>query len=327
MGSAYFSHLLISFENVIESVKKSERKFRMPRAQEDRPLFPGGRRKAFTVSSDDGVTQDRRLTELMRKYGIRGTFHLNSGLMGRRDRLIQSGTEVAHDKLKKEEIAEVYDGFEIAAHTMTHPDLTKIPFSMAVYEISENKKELEDLVRHPVEGMSYPYGRYNDRVKKAAADCGIVYARTTACSDTLAIPQDFLAWQPTCHYCEEKRFAIGERFLTEDSSADEQSPMLFYVWGHAYQLDAYNDWETLEEFFRMMGGHEEIWYASGIEICSYMRAVSSLIYSSAGDYIRNPSCMDVWMQMDHQTRQIRSGETIKTGCRQSNEVLGKNQKK
>ena len=48
----------------------------------DRLLWPEGRRKAFTVSYDDGVTQDIRLIELLNRYGIKGTFNLNSGLLG-----------------------------------------------------------------------------------------------------------------------------------------------------------------------------------------------------------------------------------------------------
>ena len=48
----------------------------------DRLLWPGGKRKAFTISYDDGVTQDIRLIELLNKYQIKGTFNLNSGLLG-----------------------------------------------------------------------------------------------------------------------------------------------------------------------------------------------------------------------------------------------------
>ena len=137
----------------------------MLRLRQDIPLFPGGRKKAFTLSSDDGVTQDTRLTELMRKYGIKGTFHLNSGLMGDRDWLIQPGIDVSHYKLRRDEIKEVYDGFEIAVHTMTHPDLTTVPSSMAAWEISENKRDLEALIGHPISGMSYPFGTYNEFVE------------------------------------------------------------------------------------------------------------------------------------------------------------------
>ncbi len=38
--------------------------------------------KAVTFSFDDGVTQDAQMIELMNKYGIKSTFHLNSELLG-----------------------------------------------------------------------------------------------------------------------------------------------------------------------------------------------------------------------------------------------------
>ena len=41
------------------------------------------KRKAITFSYDDGVTQDIRLIELMNKYGLKGTFNLNSELLGK----------------------------------------------------------------------------------------------------------------------------------------------------------------------------------------------------------------------------------------------------
>ena len=53
----------------------------------DRMLWSKGRRKAFTLSYDDGITQDIRLVELLKKYGVKATFNLNSGLFG------QSGTD------------------------------------------------------------------------------------------------------------------------------------------------------------------------------------------------------------------------------------------
>ena len=41
-----------------------------------------GKLKAFTLSFDDGVTQDERMINLLNKYGLRGTFNLNSALLG-----------------------------------------------------------------------------------------------------------------------------------------------------------------------------------------------------------------------------------------------------
>ena len=45
-------------------------------------LFPGGVRRALTMSYDDGAEFDRRLVGIFNENGIRGTFHLNSGKLG-----------------------------------------------------------------------------------------------------------------------------------------------------------------------------------------------------------------------------------------------------
>ena len=41
-------------------------------------LFPGKKRKVLTLSYDDGVEQDIRLVEIMKKHGLKGTFNINT---------------------------------------------------------------------------------------------------------------------------------------------------------------------------------------------------------------------------------------------------------
>jgi peptidoglycan/xylan/chitin deacetylase (PgdA/CDA1 family) len=45
--------------------------------------FPHGKRKALTMSFDDGRDSDRRAVEILNKYGLKGTFHLNAGKLDR----------------------------------------------------------------------------------------------------------------------------------------------------------------------------------------------------------------------------------------------------
>ena len=45
--------------------------------------YPGGKPGALTLSYDDGREYDRRLVEIMNRYGLKGTFHLNSANLGR----------------------------------------------------------------------------------------------------------------------------------------------------------------------------------------------------------------------------------------------------
>ena len=39
-----------------------------------------GKQKVLTLSYDDGIVQDIRLIEIMNKYGLKGTFNINTGL-------------------------------------------------------------------------------------------------------------------------------------------------------------------------------------------------------------------------------------------------------
>ena len=62
----------------------------------DRLYWPEGKRKAFTLSYDDGIEQDRRLVRMMNERKVRGTFNLNSGLFGRKGRVAAGKKEVDH---------------------------------------------------------------------------------------------------------------------------------------------------------------------------------------------------------------------------------------
>ena len=69
------------------------------------------------MSYDDGKHADERLVAIFNKYGIRGTFNLNCGLMDNPERI------------DRDKIVALYQGHEIATHTMTHPTISRCPFT------------------------------------------------------------------------------------------------------------------------------------------------------------------------------------------------------
>lgn len=85
--------------------------------------FPGNLGKALTLSYDDGVEQDVKLIELAKKYGIKGTFNLNSGLYPPEDITYAPGT--IHRRMPKSKVSKIYSesGWEVATHGYTHPSL------------------------------------------------------------------------------------------------------------------------------------------------------------------------------------------------------------
>lgn len=260
----------------------------------DTLLFPGGRSKAFTLSYDDGVRQDRRLAELFRKYGVKGTFNIGYGVLGHQEiARIPGLPETDVSRLEVSEIAEVYAGQEIAGHGLYHSALDTIGTPLAMYEVSEDKRQLEAITGKPLKMFAYPFGTYNDDVIDILRLAGYQGARTVISTHDFKIPENFLTWNPTCHHDDERLMELADQFLKGFAFG----PMLFYVWGHAYEFDGRRNWDKMEKFLEFISGHEDtVWYATNGEIIDYVNAYRRLEYSMDGLTIFNPSAIDVMIR-------------------------------
>ena len=139
--------------------------------------YPGGGSKALTFSYDDRVDQDIRLIEILNKYNMKGTFNINSGMIA------PEGTTYPEDqiyggRMTETTCKEVYKNHEVAVHAVNHPYLESIPISDCVYEVYQDRINLEKLTGGIVRGMAYPYGTTSDSVVEVLRGCGIAYART-----------------------------------------------------------------------------------------------------------------------------------------------------
>ena len=70
-------------------------------------------------------------------------------------------------------------GVEIGSHTVSHPDLTTLPGSRALWELHTSRRMLENHLGHPVQWLSYPAGAENPSVVELARRAGYVLAVTT----------------------------------------------------------------------------------------------------------------------------------------------------
>jgi peptidoglycan/xylan/chitin deacetylase (PgdA/CDA1 family) len=52
-------------------------------------------------------------------------------------------------------------GISFGAHTLTHPDLTRLPPASVEREMAASKAVLEEMLGEPVAGFAYPFGRYD----------------------------------------------------------------------------------------------------------------------------------------------------------------------
>jgi peptidoglycan/xylan/chitin deacetylase (PgdA/CDA1 family) len=63
-------------------------------------------------------------------------------------------------------------GVEIGAHTVSHPDLSILPFAESVRELRESREILESITGGPVTTAAYPFGRYSEDSLRAASEAG-----------------------------------------------------------------------------------------------------------------------------------------------------------
>ena len=265
------------------------------------------KRKAVTLSYDDGPKFDETLIEILNRYGLKCTFNLNSGYIPDKE------GEWRMSKAKIQALI-ANSAHEIAVHGVRHLSLSRVNEAMAIEDIINDRKNLENAFERIVKGLAYANGSFDDEVVELLKKCGISYARTVVPTNGFDLPKDFLEWNPTCHHGVANLMALAKEFVeTEDHPWNfwANNPMLFYLWGHSYEFDGGNNWKIIEEFAKFMGGREDIWYATNGEIYEYVRAYDRLDFSADGGYIHNPSAIDIYLCYFKKNYVIPAGKTVK----------------
>lgn len=256
--------------------------------------YHGGKRKALTLSYDDGQIFDRRLVGILNRYNMKGTFHLNSGTLGK-DGFITG-----------QEIKELYKGHEVSCHSVTHPWFTQLSQLQLTQEIWEDRRNLERLTGYAMRGMSYPFGVYDERTLKTLELTGIEYSRTVNSTSNFNVPADFLQWHPTCHHNDN----LLQRLQNFKSQGAGTNMPLFYIWGHSYEFDRQNNWDVIESFCSEASGDEDVWYATNIEIKDYITALKSLVINVDQTQVYNPTAVTVWLGGNNEIFEVRPGGTV-----------------
>lgn len=261
--------------------------------------FPEFKTRAVTLSYDDGYIDDRKMIEILNKYGIKCTFNLNSG-----------NIEGNSSKVQFEELNDLYLGHEIACHTYTHPHLNNLDLGGIAYQIVKDRETLEEKSGKIIDGFAYPFGlSETDGMIDCIKSCGIKYGRTTISTHNFEFPKDYLRWNPTCHHADPTIYTLIENFFKPDDSEHPWriKPLLFYLWGHSYEFK--DKWEELEKICIALGNKEIVWYATNGEIVEYISAFKRLKRSLNGKFIYNPTDTDVFVAVGGRNVLLKKGET------------------
>lgn len=191
-------------------------------------------------SWDDGIVDDIKLVDILRRYGATATFNLNIQL--NEEKRVWGWKYGKKDvwRLGLDEMVALYDGLEIASHSLTHPCLTGCSPQRLKDEVSKSRLILQNMFGQPINGFCYPFGDYNETVKDALRTAGYTHARGISNSRSTFPPEDPFEFSPHCHFLDEDFWEIYE-------AAEAMDSPIFFFWGHSYEIPDEKMWHAFED--------------------------------------------------------------------------------
>ena len=189
---------------------------------------------------------------------------------------------------------------------MLFRSIARCPLPETAAEVLEDRKALERITGTPVRGMSYPNGSYSDEIVRLLPGLGIRYSRITGNSGGFLLPADPYRWMATCHHNHDL-MELGNQFL---GLFKKQYLYLMYVWGHSYEFDNMNNWDLIESFCRKMGGKDDIWYCTNIELIDCLDAFNRLQFAADNSFVYNPNAEDCWIAVNDEPLRVPGGQTV-----------------
>jgi peptidoglycan/xylan/chitin deacetylase (PgdA/CDA1 family) len=130
------------------------------------PALPA---KPVVVSFDDGYASQYAVAgPELRKLGWPGVLNLETARLSARGGLSSARVRVL-----------LRHGWELASHTLSHPDLTKVGRARLDREVAGSRAALRRRFGVPVRFFCYPYGRADGAVRAAVRRAGYTGATTT----------------------------------------------------------------------------------------------------------------------------------------------------
>ena len=203
--------------------------------------------KQFVFAIDDGTVFDKKVIDIFNKYGIRATFNLNSGLQ---DYVwFKDWLEVR--RLKLDENKDIYDGHEVASHSLTHPYLTSLPDGDVYREVNEDILNLRNVFQCDIYTFSFPFDGYDERTINIIKSLGITHIILPAIDDSFRRPADTLHIKVTSWNIDDALNKV-KRFIE-----DEQAELFVYL-SHSYDYEYDGSYDKLEELCRIVSSNKDI---------------------------------------------------------------------
>jgi peptidoglycan/xylan/chitin deacetylase (PgdA/CDA1 family) len=133
--------------------------------------------RKIVISFDDGYASCfEQGIGILETFGCKAIQFLVSGRIGKANDWDATGEAIMEKSQVREWLAA---GHQIGSHTVSHPDLTRLPSRHAREEIQASRKWLEDTFGIAVSQFSYPQGAFDDRILEMVREAGYNTAVTS----------------------------------------------------------------------------------------------------------------------------------------------------
>ncbi len=209
----------------------------------------GKNMKIVSLSFDDGTIYDKRFIDLLNKYGLKATFNLNSGL----DNFIWYYEDKPIRRLNLEESKDIYNGHEVASHSLTHPYFSSLDEKRQIQEVEEDILNLEKIFSRKIEGFAFPFiDQTEANIQVVKNNIDLKYIRCSIFTEKI-LPKD--------------RYHVGINALYDDKDIYEKLERyksnilpnsLFVIAGHSYEFEVKNDWEKIENLLKYLKENDDL---------------------------------------------------------------------
>ena len=251
--------------------------------------YPEYAMKAATFNINDGNSTDAAVINLMNTYGVSATFALD-------------GTETN---------SSIYSGdnIEVANHT-THIEMyltesytddegnpvTAPTYDECVASIETAESDISSTYGVTPTGLVWPYFAPEERdffstLKTYAADNGYEYIRDSQVTDSFDLPTDWQDWGITGWVQAANTDALLAK-ADEFAALNPSSVKIFSVAGNGEDMTESQLTSFYTSLFGKISG-DDIWKATNIEICSYLKASDELVITKESIY--NPTDTTLYM--------------------------------
>jgi len=235
--------------------------------------------KLITTSWDDGHIMDFRIAELLEKYGLSGTFYIPL-------------RNKEHEVMSENKLLELSAKFEIGGHTIGHTRINNKSKELFDYEIKGCYDWLNNLLGKAPKAFCFPGGVYNSAAIDFTLNTGFEVIRTTELlnpwmdANKVVIPTTLQVYPHSRftyikHLIKRVKVESLLFYLKSNKSSDLRKMLEYYIeyiqlnggcfhlWGHSWEIEEYNLWETLEDLLKMLSGIPGMDYVNNGELLKY----------------------------------------------------------